>query len=624
MNEPVRPPSSPPTQETGLNWNRITLFVLIWLALVWVSNGMLGRLSTTPLSYTVFKEKVKSDEVEKITFSGDRITGTLKKEATGQGTPSFNTVLPTVDDPDLMALLESHGVVIEARSTQGSIWGALIISFLPWLLIIGIFIYSSSMMRDKLGGMGNPFSFGKSKAKLYEKKEVELTFADVAGQENPKLELMEVIDFLKNPDKYQALGGHLPKGVLLVGPPGNGKTLMAKATAGEAGVPFFSISGSEFIEMFVGVGASRVRDMFANAKQEAPSIIFIDEIDSIGRVRGTGLGGGHDEREQTLNQILSEMDGFAASESVIVMAATNRPDVLDPALIRPGRFDRLITLDLPHRQARQEILALHAKKVPLAADVDLDLLAKQTVGFSGADLKNLVNEAALIAARQDKTKVEADDFQQGRDKITMGLRREERITDEEKKTIAYHEAGHALVALRLPGTDPLEKVTIVPRGRSLGATEQLPKEDRHNLSKSYLTKRLAVILGGHAAEKIVFNDITSGAGDDLKKASELARRMICQWGMSETIGPVAFRQGELHPFLGRELTEAKDFSEHTAQLIDDEVRRLVREAEAEAERILEEYRSQLDTLAEALLDHESLNATEVDALFRPGQEGAGE
>jgi cell division protease FtsH len=625
MSDPInQPPPQPPQPqqppEPGINWNRILLFMLIWLGLVWIFNGLFGNIITPPMSYTDFKEKVTNDQVEKITISGDRITGTLKKEAAGKGSPDFNTVVPAIiHDPQLMPLLESHKVAIEANSTQGSFWGAIIISMLPWLLIIGFFVYSSSKMKGRFGDLANPFTFGKSKAKLYEKKEVQVTFEDVAGLENPKMELMEVIDFLKNPGKYQAMGGYLPKGVLLIGPPGNGKTLMARATAGEAGVPFFSISGSEFIEMFVGVGASRVRDMFANAKKDAPAIIFIDEIDSIGRARGTGLGGGHDEREQTLNQILSEMDGFSANESIIVMAATNRPDVLDPALIRPGRFDRQITMDLPHRQARQEILTLHARHVPLGDDVDLAVIAKQTVGFSGADLKNLVNEAALNAARLDKKEVSAEDFQQGRDKITMGLRREERITDEEKKTIAYHEAGHALAALRLTGTDPLEKVTIVPRGQSLGATEQLPREDRHNLSKSYLTKRLAVMIGGHAAEKLVFDDITSGAGDDLKKATELARRMVCQWGMSETLGPVAFRQGELHPFLGRELAEPRDFSENTARLIDEEVRRLVSEAEAEAEKVLTEYRGQLDTLAEALLEHESLNAEEVDALFAPDQ-----
>ncbi len=619
MSEPDRQPPPPLPDET--NWNRVLLFIAIWLVIIWISSGLFSAIDTTSLPYTAFKEQVRQDQVEKITINGDQISGTLKTmaEGAGKGSQTFQTVVPAVDDPQLIPLLEEHKVIINARSTQSSPWSSVIILLLPWLLILGIFLYSGMMMRDRLGNMQNPFSFGKSKAKLYVKKAVDVTFDDVAGLENPKMELMEIIGFLKNPERYQALGGQLPKGVLLIGPPGNGKTLMARATAGEAGVPFFSISGSEFIEMFVGVGASRVRDMFATAKKEAPAIIFIDEIDSIGRVRGTGLGGGHDEREQTLNQILSEMDGFSANESVIVMAATNRPDVLDPALVRPGRFDRQIVLDLPHRQARLAIITMHAKKIPLAPDVDLALLARQTVGFSGADLKNLVNEAALIAARLNKETVAAADFQQGRDKITLGLQREERITDEEKKTIAYHEAGHALVALRLPGTDPLEKVTIVPRGRSLGATEQLPQEDRHNLSKSYLGKRLAVMLGGHAAEKVVFNDITSGAGDDLKKASELARRMVCQWGMSESLGPVAFRQGEMHPFLGRELAEPRDFSEHTAWLIDDEVRRLLREAEALAEKVFLEHRGQLDILAAALLEHESLSAVEVATLFPPAE-----
>jgi cell division protease FtsH len=394
-----------------------------------------------------------------------------------------------------------------------------------------------------------------------------------------------------------------------------GKTLMARAIAGEADVPFFSISGSEFIEMFVGVGASRVRDMFKNAKKEAPSIIFIDELDSIGRVRGTGLGGGHDEREQTLNQILSEMDGFSPHESVIVMAATNRPDVLDPALIRPGRFDRQITVELPQRHARKEILQVHTREVPLAQDVDLDEVAGMTAGFSGADLKNLVNEAALLGARKGKDRVDAEDFDEARDKIIMGIEREDVIKDEEKKVIAYHEGGHALVARLLPGSDPLEKVTIIPRGRSLGATEQIPEEDRHNFSRSYLLNRIAIMLGGRAAEKVVFDDITSGAGDDLKKATQLARRMVCQWGMSDKVGPVTFRQGETHPFLGREIAEPKDFSEETARLIDEEVRRIVQDMEKRAGDILVSNRDKLDALAEGLLRHETLSRDEIDDLL---------
>ena len=380
-------------------------------------------------------------------------------------------------------------------------------------------------------------------------------------------------------------------------------------------MPFYSISGSEFIEMFVGVGASRVRDMFTNAKKDAPSIIFIDELDSIGRIRGTGLGGGHDEREQTLNQILSEMDGFSAHESVIVIAATNRPDVLDPALIRPGRFDRQITVEVPQRRARKEILQVHTREVPLAEDVDLDEVAGMTAGFSGAELKNLVNEAALLATRKEKSNVDAKDFDEARDKIIMGIEREDVIKDEEKKVIAYHEGGHALVARLLPGSDPLEKVTIIPRGRSLGATEQIPEEDRHNFSRSYLLNRIAIMLGGRAAEKVMFDDITSGAGDDLKKATQLARRMVCQWGMSDKVGPVTFRQGETHPFLGREIAEQKDFSEETARLIDEEVRGIIQGMEEKARKILESNRDKLDALARGLLEHETLSREEIDDLL---------
>jgi cell division protease FtsH len=600
----------------GINWMSILWIVLIWMLLANLFNLFFGASGFKKISYTDFKKDVENGKVAEITIRKDKIQGTFvggDKTDQRDTTKRFQTVLPSIDDPGLIKLLEENKVEIKAESAESPLLTTLLISLLPWVLIIGFFVYSSKKMGKQLGGFGNPFNFAKSKAKRFNKMKVEITFKDVAGLENPKHELLEIIEFLKNPDKFQALGSQLPKGVLLVGPPGNGKTLMARATAGEAGVPFYSISGSEFIEMFVGVGASRVRDMFENAKKEAPSIIFIDEIDSIGRVRGTGLGGGHDEREQTLNQILSEMDGFDPNESVIVMAATNRPDVLDPALIRPGRFDRQVTLDLPHRQARQDILELHAKKTPLADDVDLAAIARQTVGFSGADLKNLVNEASLIAARQDKKKVEMTDFEEGRDKITLGLEREERITDEEKEMIAYHEAGHTLVAMLLPGTDPIQKVTIVPRGRAMGATEQMPKEDRHNLGRHFLQNRLAVMLGGHAAEKLVYKDITSGAGDDLKKASQLARRMVCQWGMSDKLGPVAFRQGEPHPFLGRELSEPKDYSEDTARIIDEEVQNFLREAEKLAEEKLKENRQQLDALAAALLEHESLSGDEVRA-----------
>jgi cell division protease FtsH len=598
--------------------------MLISLLIVYTFK-LLNPPDSIKLSYTQFKKKVNQGKVSEIIIKGDKISGSFeepeKRSRGHQGSDEkvveygyFETVIPSLEDPELMGLLEKNKVTINAKSDEKSWAWTLVVSFLPWLLLIGFFLYVSKKFQERAGG--GLFGFGKSKAKLYTKSTVNVTFQDVAGLSNTKKELQEVVDFLKEPSRYRALGGQLPRGILLVGPPGTGKTLMARATAGEANVPFFSISGSEFIEMFVGVGASRVRDMFRNAKKEAPSIIFIDELDSIGRVRGTGLGGGHDEREQTLNQILSEMDGFSPHESVMVIAATNRPDVLDPALIRPGRFDRQITLELPQKKARKEILELHTRDVPLADDVDLGVVADGTVGFSGADLKNLVNEAALLAARREKKRVEAEDFDQGRDKIILGIEREEMIKDEEKRAIAYHEAGHAMMAKLLPGADPLKKVSIIPRGRSLGATEQVPEEDRHNLNRQYLLDRLAILLGGRAAEKVCLNDVTSGGGDDLKKATELARRMVCQWGMSEKLGPVTFRRGEPHPFLGREIAEQRDFSEATARIIDEEVRRITLDMEKRAEDVLRSNRDKLDALVHELLEHETLSDEDIDKLLK--------
>jgi cell division protease FtsH len=470
-----------------------------------------------------------------------------------------------------------------------------------------------------MGGRSGPFGFAKSRAKRFTPTSSRTTFEDVAGLENAKKELQEIVAYLKDPARYRKLGGELPKGLLLVGPPGVGKTLLAQAAAGEADVPFFSISGSEFIEMFVGVGASRVRDMFGKAKKEAPAVIFIDELDSIGRVRGTGVGGGHDEREQTLNQILAEMDGFSPHESVVVLAATNRPDVLDPALVRPGRFDRRITLDLPRKSARRKILETHTRDKPVAEEVDLTNLAERTVGFSGADLKNLVNEAALMAASREKERIEAADFDQARDKILMGIERDEVITDEEKEMIAYHEAGHALVANQMPEADPLQKVTIIPRGGSLGATEQTPEKERYNMKKSYLLDRIAIMLAGRVAEKIKFDDLSTGAGDDLKKATGLARRMVCQWGMSEEIGPVVFKKGEPHPFLGRELAEDRDYSEHTARLIDEEIKKITLAMEEKAREVLEGSLGQLDALAAALLERETLTKADIDEVLEAAQ-----
>ena len=606
-------------------WHRILLFALLSFLILYLFLPYAPE-PRLEISYTRFKKLVQDEKVTEVTFKGNQITGKFDTPLTEElRVPevdedprvyeSFKTLKPDVQDSDLLPLLDAKEVTICAERERENWWRVIFVGFLPWLFIIGLILYSVRRFQGGMGGGGGLFGFGKSKAKLYTKETSTVGYKDVAGLVNTKKELQEVMDFLKDPSRFQALGGELPRGILLVGPPGTGKTLMARATAGEAGVPFYSISGSEFIEMFVGVGASRVRDMFDRAKKDAPAIIFIDELDSIGRVRGTGVGGGHDEREQTLNQILSEMDGFSPHHSVVVLSATNRPDVLDPALTRPGRFDRQVTLDLPQKKARKEIPEVHTRNVPVGGDVDLDLLARKTVGFSGADLKNLVNEAALLAARKQKKVVEREDFDEGRDKILMGIEREDAMKDEEKETIAYHEAGHALMARLLPDSDPLEKVSIIPRGRSLGATEQIPEEDRRTLSRSYLLNRIAVMLGGRVSEKLVKNDLSSGAGDDLKRATELARRMVCQWGMSEKLGPVTFRQGEAYPFLGREIAQPKDFSERTAQIIDEEIRSIVRGTEKKAEETLSAHRQDLDLLARELIERETLDKDEIEELL---------
>lgn len=618
-----------PPKQTNLGRMPLLWLLLFFLFAYYLLDGMRQERAVA-LSYTEFKEEVRQDNIAEITVEGLEISGKFDgtyTEVSGQDTLSyeqFATVRPSFEDRELMTLLEEHGVRINARKESSNAWWQIfLISMLPWLLILGYFVYASRRMQGQMKGMfggGGLFNVGKSKAKRYRETENQMKFDDVAGLENAKRDLQEVIEYLKQPEKFTKLGADIPKGLLLVGPPGTGKTMLARATAGEADVAFYNISGSEFIEMFVGVGASRVRDMFSNAKKEAPSIIFIDEIDSIGRARGTGLGGGHDEREQTLNQILSEMDGFAPHESVVVMAATNRPDVLDPALTRPGRFDRQITLELPQKQAREKIFKIHIRKVPVASDVDVGTLAARTVGFSGADIKNLVNEAALLAGRKGKTEVDAECFDEARDKILLGHVREEMINDEEKKVIAYHEAGHALLARLLPGTDPVKKVTIIPRGRSLGATEQMPEEDRHNLDRTYLLNRIAITLGGRAAEKLVYNDITNGAANDLKQVTRIARRMVCQWGMSEKLGAVSYNQGEDHMFLGREIAQSRDFSDETARLIDEEVQRIVGEMEQKAQKLLQENRSRLDSLAQALLEQETLDDEEIELILKQDKE----
>jgi cell division protease FtsH len=616
------PSYRPPEPQDGGPLHRVptiviwTLAFMVVLLLVYQASS-LGQ--PTEISYSRFVELVGQSLVEQVQFEGQFVRGKLKQEVKLQEAPGkkpklgrqFRVTILPVQDEKLVALLRDHDVRVSARAVGTSMWNWFVLG-MPGLILLLLVIWMFRRMRDEGGILG---TFVKSPAKRYEKQKSRVTFEDVANLENAKLELMEIVEFLKNPQRFQRLGAQIPKGVLLMGPPGTGKTLLARAVAGEAGVPFYSISGSEFIQMFVGVGASRVRDMFKTAKENAPCILFVDEIDAVGRARGTGLGGGHDEREQTLNQILSEMDGFQPNESVIVLAATNRPDVLDSALLRPGRFDRHITVDRPNRQGRLGILKVHARNVRLAPDVDLDSLARGTVGLTGADLRNLVNEAALLATREGKDQVEMIDFEQARDRVLMGPKREEVLTEKEKRMTAYHEAGHALLAWIIPEADPLHKVTIIPRGRSLGATHQLPEEDRHNYSQAYLNSRLTVIMGGRAAERLVFDEVSSGAENDLKEATRLARYMVTHWGMSDRIGPVAFRAGEEHMFLGKEIQEPRDFSEHTARIIDEEVSRILHQADERARSHLADNRHDLDRLAEALVKREVLTPPEIEEIL---------
>ena len=578
------------------------------------------------ISYSQFIEQLNANNIKSITIKDLLVSGEFIKEINIQLTGEkktaavkyFQTFLPSFQGEGLIAKLQEKNVVINVESSEkkGILW-QILMGILPWALIIGVWIFIMRRAQQQIqGGAGGLFSFGASKAKLYDVKKPSVTFKDVAGMENTKQQLKETIEFLKDPTKFKRLGAKIPKGVLLVGPPGTGKTLLARATAGEAGVPFYSISGSEFIEMFVGVGASRVRNMFKKAKDSQPSIIFIDEIDAVGRTRGTGLGGGHDEREQTLNQLLSEMDGFESHEEVIVMAATNRPDVLDPALLRPGRFDRHIVIDKPGWKERKAILEVHVRNKTLADDVDFETIARGTPGMTGADIENLANEAALIATRKNKEKVDISDFEEARDIVLMGAVREETISDTERRITAYHEAGHAFVARELPGTDPIHKVSIIPRGMTMGVTQLLPEEDRHYYPKTYLMNRLSVALAGRVAEKIVFNDTSSGAQNDLKEATYLAEKMVAQWGMSDKVGPLNLGRGEEHPFLGRELAQPKRYSEEMAWLMDQEIRRLLTDAESRAEEILKKNRGALDSLAEALIKEEVLERNDVERIIK--------
>ncbi len=586
--------------------------ILTALLVFWLINFQNGLFNSRPsIEYSTFRAQLKSGNVEGVVIQGEEISGQLKKEtvlrATEQDTleaSQFVTYLPSFGDDELLGLLEEQNVSIQSVPQSDFNWWTALLWGLPlfFLLFIGIQFFRQIQMQGK-----NMFKIGQSQAKLQDAEKVNTTFADVAGLSGAKTELREIVSFLKSPDRFDALGGEIPKGVLLVGPPGTGKTLLARAVAGEAGVPFFTITGSDFMEMFVGVGAKRVRDMFEKAKEKEPSIIFIDELDSIGRKRGAGLGGGHDEREQTLNQMLSELDGFEPNEGVIVMAATNRPDILDKALLRPGRFDRQITVNLPTQEHRREILKIHARNKKVSDEVDLEEIARGTPGFSGADLRNLLNEAALIAARKKRTAIHRKDVDEARDKVMMGLKREGiRLSKEEKQLLAYHEAGHAVVAAVLPNTDPIHKVTIIPRGKAMGMTQQLPEREKFLYEKKYMLDRMAVIMGGRAAESLVFDTATSGAENDLKQITQLARKMVLDWGMSEKFGNMAFGGQREQVFLGEELGSRREYSDSTAREIDQEVKLILEVAFDKAVHTLKENRPLLDRLARELLDKEEV------------------
>jgi cell division protease FtsH len=586
--------------------------LLFWMVLVVVgvliwsfSNTLQGK--PAPMAFSTFLSHVEAGDVIEVTMTGNDITGYYASN-NGTGREQFRTFVPNHYE-GLANSLAQKKVTIVAKPETTSPWATLLYSWAPILLMIGFWIF---IMRQMQSGGNKALSFGKSRAKLSSSSQKKVTFKDVSGVDEAKEELQEIIEFLKEPQKFQKLGGRIPKGVLLMGPPGTGKTLLARAVAGEANVPFFSISGSDFVEMFVGVGASRVRDLFEQGKKNAPCIVFIDEIDAVGRHRGAGLGGGHDEREQTLNQLLVEMDGFESNEGVILVAATNRPDVLDPALLRPGRFDRRIVVNRPDVKGREGILAVHTKKIPLADDVNIHVLARGTSGFSGADLANLVNEAALNAARYNQKVVRMLDFEFAKDKVLMGSeRRSMIINEEEKKVTAVHEAGHALLAVLLPHADPVHKVTIIPRGMALGVTMQLPVDDKHNYTRDYLNDQIAILLGGRIAEEITLNGMTTGAGNDLERSTELARKMVCEWGMSDAMGPLTFGKKEEQIFLGREIAQHQDYSEDTAIRIDQELKRIITNNYDKAREILERNRHALDRIAEELLAREVLDAEQV-------------
>jgi cell division protease FtsH len=607
-----------------MKWLPYWLIFMLFVLAIYTFQRFPAEERHYEIPYSQFKSLVTNQKVVEVEFQGKQIKGHLLTPEVigpkGEQGQDFSTEMPAFGDDSLLPLLDEANVTVTVEAeTAANIWATLFITMMPWVILFLLFYWAykrtSSAIGGRLGGPGELKKFLETPGRKAEVPDV--TFDDVAGQENAKREVMELIEFLKNPDRFRKLGAEVPRGILLMGAPGTGKTLMARALAGEAGVPFFSISGSEFIEVFVGVGASRVRHLFEAAKKSAPSIIFIDELDSVGRTRGTGLGGGHDEREQTLNQILAEMDGFAGHEAVIVIAATNRPDVLDPALLRPGRFDRHVTLDLPDLNDRIAILKVHTRKIPLANDVDLKQIAAGTPGFSGADLKNLVNEAAMFAARANLETVSMVQLDEARDKLLMGTVRTLAIQPEERHRLAVHEAGHTLVAYFLPHADPLYKVTIIPRGRALGGTQQLPEEERHTLPEDYLRDRLAVMLAGRCAEKLLLGTVSSGADDDIHQTTTLARAMVSRWGMSEDIGPIDLRESEEHPFLGREIAQPRRYSEHSAQSVDQAIHKLIHEAEDMANRTLQQHRAQLDKLIAELETRESLQRKDIERCLGP-------
>jgi cell division protease FtsH len=620
MAEPMKPPPDaprPPARGEHLwRW----LLPLAILATFWAWQRLDDpSVEATEIGYTQLYALVAADKVEKITLTGAEVKGSLKAAEAVDGKPNvqrFRSVLPAQNDPELLPLLRNHKVAVTVRSEEQPFGVRLVLSILPWVLIFGGWIWLSRRTEKAMGAGGILGGISKGRTHRFsEETDIKVRFDDVAGLASAKRDLREVVEFLREPARFQRLGAHVPRGILLVGPPGTGKTLLARAVAGEAGVPFFSINGSEFIELFVGVGASRVRELFENAKKVAPSIVFIDEIDAVGRSRGTGLGGGHDEREQTLNQLLSEMDGFARNDLTVVLAATNRPDVLDSALLRPGRFDRRVVIDRPERAARRAILEVHTRNKPLGPDVDLDVLAAATPGFSGADLANLVNEAAILATRRGAETIAAEDFWAAQDKVEVGDPRETPLSPSEKRRIAVHEAGHALCAHLSPGAERVKRVTIIPRGMTLGSTRQLPGEDKHVATRSELISRLRVLLGGQAAEQVVLGEPSSGAENDLRQATEIAYDMIAHYGMSDAVGPVFYEHRTEHPFLGQRLASDTNIGAATTNLIDAEVQRALTAASTEARAMVQENRAQLDRLVDALLEHETVEQREIEALL---------